>query len=119
MAAESIGLVYGGGGRGLMGTVARTVLQAGGRVTGIIPDFLTDTDEVLREAQEQEPAVLRGLIEEGNACGCLHVENPHEASRLLKTISLNYMPGYPAADLIKSPSAEIEQVMDMVYRGLR
>ena len=52
LAAEGIGLVYGGGGRGLMGTLARTVLEAGGRVTGIIPDFLTDTDATLREAQE-------------------------------------------------------------------
>ena len=35
-----------------MGILARSVLEAGGRVTGIIPDFLTDTDETLREAQE-------------------------------------------------------------------
>ena len=35
-----------------MGTLARAVLEAGGRVTGIIPDFLTDTDATLREAQE-------------------------------------------------------------------
>lgn len=53
MAAEDIGLIYGGGGRGLMGTLARAVLDHGGRVTGIIPDFLTDQDKVLREAQEQ------------------------------------------------------------------
>ena len=52
LAAENIGLVYGGGGRGLMGVLARSVLEAGGRVTGIIPDFLTDTDAALREAQE-------------------------------------------------------------------
>lgn len=52
LAAEGIGLVYGGGGRGLMGTLARAVLASGGRVTGIIPDFLTDHDELLREAQE-------------------------------------------------------------------
>lgn len=52
LAKEDIGLVYGGGGRGLMGTLARTVLANGGRVTGIIPDFLTDHDELLREAQE-------------------------------------------------------------------
>ena len=47
-----IGLVYGGGGRGLMGTLAHAVLDAGGHVTGIIPDFLTDRDATLREAQE-------------------------------------------------------------------
>ena len=52
MAADGVGLVYGGGGRGMMGTLARAVLEHGGRVTGIIPDFLTDTDKTLREAQE-------------------------------------------------------------------
>ena len=35
-----IGLVYGGGGNGLMGAIARAALSAGGAVTGIIPDFL-------------------------------------------------------------------------------
>ena len=52
LAAADVGLVYGGGGRGLMGRLAHAVLDAGGRVTGIIPDFLTDRDETLREAQE-------------------------------------------------------------------
>ena len=52
LASEGIGLVYGGGGRGLMGTLARSVLESGGRVTGIIPEFLTDTDASLRDAQE-------------------------------------------------------------------
>lgn len=52
LAAADVGLVYGGGGRGLMGKLAHAVLDAGGRVTGIIPDFLTDRDKTLREAQE-------------------------------------------------------------------
>lgn len=52
LAAGGIGLVYGGGGRGLMGALARAVLDGGGHVTGIIPDFLTDHDAALREAQE-------------------------------------------------------------------
>lgn len=33
-------LVYGGGGRGLMGTLARAALDKGGEITGIMPDFL-------------------------------------------------------------------------------
>ena len=52
MAEEGIGLVYGGGGNGLMGDVARAVRAAGGTVTGIIPAALvarenpyTDVDE--------------------------------------------------------------------------
>ena len=52
MAGAGIGLVYGGGGRGLMGATARAVLAHGGRVTGIIPDFLTDHDEVLTDSQQ-------------------------------------------------------------------
>jgi uncharacterized protein (TIGR00730 family) len=40
MADAGITLVYGGGSIGLMGTLARAVLTAGGAVTGIIPGFL-------------------------------------------------------------------------------
>ena len=46
------GLVYGGGDNGLMGVVARATLAAGGRVTGIIPDFLKKRENPLAEAQE-------------------------------------------------------------------
>jgi uncharacterized protein (TIGR00730 family) len=41
LAARGIGLIYGGGRVGLMGAVADAVLAAGGRVVGVIPDFLT------------------------------------------------------------------------------
>lgn len=52
LAAAGIGLVYGGGGRGLMGETARSVLTAGGRVTGIIPSFLSEKEQMLREVNE-------------------------------------------------------------------
>ncbi|TDB68872.1 LOG family protein [Arundinibacter roseus] len=40
LAAKEILTVYGGGNLGLMGTVADGVLENGGQVTGIIPNFL-------------------------------------------------------------------------------
>ncbi|MCH4091523.1 TIGR00730 family Rossman fold protein [Acetobacter sp.] len=40
LARAGIHLVYGGGYVGLMGVVADAAIQAGGRVTGIIPEFL-------------------------------------------------------------------------------
>jgi len=40
MAERGIRLVYGGGAIGLMGVLAKSVLDHGGEVTGIIPDFL-------------------------------------------------------------------------------
>ncbi len=49
MVASNIGLVYGGGSTGLMGVIADSVLKAGGRVTGIIPDFLAH-EEVLHQS---------------------------------------------------------------------
>ena len=52
MAAAGVGLVYGGGGLGLMGETAKSVLAGGGRVTGIIPAFLTDRERTLKDAQE-------------------------------------------------------------------
>ena len=52
MAQRGIGLVYGGGSLGLMGEVARGVLAAGGRVTGIIPQFLSGREHMLRDVQE-------------------------------------------------------------------
>ncbi len=44
IAARSLGLVYGGGKRGLMGAVADGVLANNGYVTGIIPKFLENVE---------------------------------------------------------------------------
>jgi uncharacterized protein (TIGR00730 family) len=52
MAGQGIGLVYGGGGLGLMGELARAVLAHGGRVTGIIPAFLSEKERMLRDVSE-------------------------------------------------------------------
>lgn len=43
-----LGLVYGGGSNGLMGRVADGAVDAGGHVTGIIPDFL-DSQEIAHD----------------------------------------------------------------------
>jgi len=41
LAEAGMTLIYGGGGIGLMGEVARAAVAAGGRVRGVIPEFLT------------------------------------------------------------------------------
>lgn len=51
-AANDIGLVYGGGSLGLMGEVARSTLDSGGRVTGIIPSFLVEKEAMMRDVDE-------------------------------------------------------------------
>jgi uncharacterized protein (TIGR00730 family) len=52
LAENKVGLVYGGGSVGLMGAVATSTLDHGGKVTGIIPDFLTSREHALSRVQE-------------------------------------------------------------------
>ena len=52
MADSDVRLVYGGGSVGLMGTLARAVLDGGGSVTGIIPRFLQSRERPMAELTE-------------------------------------------------------------------
>lgn len=52
LARSKIGLVYGGGSLGLMGTVAQATLDHGGQVLGIIPGFLGEREKMLHNATE-------------------------------------------------------------------
>jgi uncharacterized protein (TIGR00730 family) len=52
LAQNGITLVYGGGSRGLMGALALSVHEHGGRVVGIIPDFLKARERMFTGAQE-------------------------------------------------------------------
>jgi uncharacterized protein (TIGR00730 family) len=53
MAQAGIGLVYGGGGNGLMGAVAGAVRDHGGHVTGIIPASLLLLENALEDISER------------------------------------------------------------------
>jgi uncharacterized protein (TIGR00730 family) len=46
-AENAVRLVYGGGSVGMMGAVARAVLEHGGDVTGIIPEFLVKKEVMM------------------------------------------------------------------------
>jgi uncharacterized protein (TIGR00730 family) len=51
-AENNIRLVYGGGSVGLMGAIAKSALDHGGAVTGIIPEFLRKREHMLTSVQE-------------------------------------------------------------------
>ena len=53
LAENNIRLVYGGGSVGLMGELAESVLDHGGSVTGVIPDFLVNREHMLLRVQER------------------------------------------------------------------
>lgn len=69
-------LVYGGGGGGLMGLIADTVMKEGGEVTGIIPHFLAERElahEGITKLIKVETMVERKklLLELGEVCVAL------------------------------------------------
>src|SRR5262249_10582610 len=53
LAQNDIRLIYGGGSEGLMGALADSVLDHGGSVTGVIPEFLVNREHMLVRAQER------------------------------------------------------------------
>jgi len=48
LAKNGVGLVFGGGAVGIMGAIAKSVLDHGGSVTGIIPEFLVAREHAMR-----------------------------------------------------------------------
>lgn len=60
LAGASLRLVYGGGGIGLMGACARAAHLAGGRVLGVMPDFLRQREILFDEV---ETKVVRSMHE--------------------------------------------------------
>ena len=70
MVAHGWGLVYGGGRTGLMGAVAKTVKKSGGRVVGVIPEFMKLKEIAYDEADELVTVVTmreRKLLMESRA----------------------------------------------------
>src|SRR5687767_14332170 len=52
MVPRGWGLVYGGGKTGIMGAIARAVKRSGGRVVGVIPEFMKVRELAYDEADE-------------------------------------------------------------------
>jgi len=57
MVQRGWGLVYGGGNVGLMGTLARSVKKSGGRVIGVIPEFMKAQELAYDGADEMHTVV--------------------------------------------------------------
>lgn len=61
LARSGVGLVYGGGNVGLMGTIADAVIKAGGEVIGVIPEALVERE--LAHGDVTELIVVRSMHE--------------------------------------------------------
>ena len=79
MAQQGFGLVYGGGGVGLMGVVARTVLAGGGNVVGVLPTALMSKELPVAESLAQAHGEL------------ILVETMHERKATMARLSDAYI----------------------------
>lgn len=58
IAGAGLRLVYGGGSRGIMGAVSNGALEAGGKITGIIPRFLLAKEASENSVQRLDEVVI-------------------------------------------------------------
>ncbi len=52
LVTHDVTVVYGGGGAGLMGCIADTVIEYGGHVVGVIPKFMTEVEWQHKDVEE-------------------------------------------------------------------
>lgn len=83
LAENKLELVYGGGSVGLMGVLADSVLENGGRVTGVIPRFMVEVEwqhngltelvltETMHERKEKMAELADAVVALPGGCGTM------------------------------------------------
>lgn len=83
LAENDLELVYGGGSVGLMGVLADSVLENGGRVTGVIPRFMVEVEwqhngltelvltETMHERKEKMAELADAVVALPGGCGTM------------------------------------------------
>ncbi len=83
LAENDLELVYGGGSVGLMGVLADSVLENGGRVTGVIPRFMVEVEwqhngltelvltDTMHERKEKMAQLADAIVALPGGCGTL------------------------------------------------
>ena len=101
------GLVYGGGKTGLMGAVARAAKSRGGRVVGVIPEFMKSRELAFEEADELVTVVTmreRKLLMEARADAFVTLPGGWGTlEEILEILTLRQL------DLVKKPCVFLNQ----------
>jgi uncharacterized protein (TIGR00730 family) len=107
LVARGWGLIYGGGKTGTMGAVARSVKQAGGRVVGVIPEFMKARELAYEEADELITVVTmreRKLLMENRAAAFVTLPGGWGTlEEILEILTLRQL------DLVRKPCVFLNQ----------
>ncbi len=81
LASQNLSVVYGGGAKGLMGQLADSMLEAGGKITGVIPRFMCEVEwnhteltelvlvETMHERKEKMAVLADAVVALPGGCG--------------------------------------------------
>ncbi len=115
IAGKGFGLVYGGGGKGLMGVVARAVRENGGRVIGVLPKAM-DVPSVRKDSVETELMIVNGMHERKETMYSLadaFIAMPGGIGTL-EEIAEIYIPGDSLVTTTRTSGFSIHQVTGMI-----
>ncbi len=122
LAERDCRLIYGGGHRGLMGKIADTVLEHGGKVTGIIPGFMCEvewnhkglTELILVETMHERKEKLAGMADAAVALpgGCGTMEE------LLEVITWKRLGIFTKPIIICNVDGYFDPLIDMLNRSV-
>lgn len=123
LAQSRVPIVYGGGGRGLMGQLAAGALAHGGHVTGIMPRFMQEREwghtglselQIVEDMRERKHRMLAGsvaAISLPGGCGTLE--------ELLEAITLKRLGIYDQPIVIVNQRDYFAPLLDLLDRAVR
>lgn len=122
LAENGTRIVYGGGGRGLMGQMASGALASGGHVTGVLPRFMQELEwghpalselEIVENMRERKHRMLTGsdaAIALPGGCGTLE--------ELLEAITLKRLGIYLQPIIIVNTRGFFDPLIEMLQRAV-
>ena len=134
LADAQLSIVYGGGSMGLMGQLADSTLQAGGKITGIIPRFMCEVEwnhtqltelilvDTMHERKEKMAMMADAVVALPGGCGTLEelmeVITWKRLGIFTKPIVIVNLEGYFDALILMLDRAVNEHFMRDVHRQM-
>jgi uncharacterized protein (TIGR00730 family) len=122
LAAENFSIVYGGGSKGLMGQLADSMLEAGGKITGVIPRFMCEVEwnhkaltelilvETMHERKEKMAMMADAVVALPGGCGTME--------ELLEVITWKRLGIFTKPIVIVNIEGYFEQLIAMLNRAV-
>ena len=119
---ENIEVVFGGGSQGLMGQLADTVLEKGGKITGVMPNFMKAVEwdhkgvkhfhftETMHERKQKFLDASEGIITLAGGCGTFE--------ELLEAITLKRLGIFNKPIVILNTEGYYDPLEEMLERAI-